>query len=103
MTTRDSTVTNYVDCLSMGYLVTNGGDYADTYWDDVYVDNSWARVEVGDSSTYANCTHREMQIPSSWSNSSVTVTVNQGSLSSLSGKYLFVVDENGDVSSGYAL
>ena len=103
VTTRDSTVTNYVDCLSMGYLVTNGGDYADTYWDDVYIDNSWARVEIGDSSTYANCTHREMQIPSAWSGTSVTVTVNQGSHSSFTGKYLFVVDEEGNVSSGYAL
>ena len=101
--TRTSAEQGWVDCLSMGYLIVNGGDEANTYWDDVYIDNSWARVEIGDSSTYANCKHREMQIPSAWSDTSVTVTLNEGSHSGLSGKYLFVIDEEGNASAGYGL
>jgi hypothetical protein len=101
--TRHDAVTGWVDCLSLGYYITNGADEANTYWDDVYIDKSWARVEVGDASTYANCKHREMQIPTSWSGNSVTVTAQRGSLDSLSGKYLFVIDEDGNVSQGYGL
>jgi len=101
--TRHGDVTDWVDCLSVGYYVTNGGDEAYTYWDDLYIDKYWARVEIGDSSTYASCKHREVQIPSAWSNTSVTVTLNEGSFSGFSGKYLFVVDNDGNVSTGYAL
>jgi len=100
--TRHDDVTACVDCLMMGYLLVNGGDAANTYWDDVYIDKSWARVEIGDAATYATCTHREVQIPSVWSSSSVTVTVNQGSFPDEQQGYLYVVDETGSVnSSGY--
>jgi len=102
--TRTSAEPGWCDCLSMGYLLTNGGEAAYTYWDDIYIDNSWARVEIGDADTYAACRHREMQIPSAWSNTSVTVTLNQGSLDQIEGKYLYVVNEDGVVNaSGYPL
>ena len=95
--------TGYVDCVSLGYLTQNGCDEATTYWDDVYMDNSWARVEIGDASTYANCTHREMQIPTAWSTSSISIDVNQGSMSTGTA-YLYVVDDDGAVnSSGYQI
>jgi len=99
-------VTGYVNCLSMGYLVTNGGasPEATTYWDDVYMDNSWARVEIGDASTYANCKHREMQIPTAWSAGSVEINVNQGSFADGQNCYLYVVDESGVMNpTGYPL
>ena len=102
--TRYDDITGYVDCLLMGYLLVNGGEEASTYWDDIYIDKYWARVEIGDASTYANCKHREMQIPSTWSDTSVTVTLNQGSFDQLDSKYLYVVDNDGAVSaSGYLL
>lgn len=72
--------------------------------DDVYVDYTWARVEIGDAPTWVSCTRREIQIPSAWSNASITVTVNQGAFQNLGGAYLYVVDANGDVNqNGYAL
>jgi hypothetical protein len=40
------------------------------------MDNSWARLELGDNSVYASCTHREVQTPVTWSYSSVTFTGN---------------------------
>lgn len=70
---------------------------ANIYWDDVYIDKTQARVEIGDAPTWASCTHREIQIPSSWSANSITLSVNQGSFSSLSSTYLYVVDPNGSV------
>jgi hypothetical protein len=70
--------------------------------DDVYMNNSWARVEIGNNATYANCTQRELQIPTAWSDTSFTISVNRGSLGSSQTNYLFVVDANGNVNAqGY--
>lgn len=72
------------------------------YADDVYIDRTQARVELGNASTYSACTHREMQIPSAWSTSSVDVTVNTGTFATDDVAYLYVVDETGAVNStGY--
>ena len=63
--------------------------------DDVYIASSRARVEIGDNATWASCTHREIQIPTSWAAGSITITVNAGSFESGTA-YLFVVDSDGD-------
>jgi hypothetical protein len=68
--------------------------------DDVYVDTSFARVEIGDNSSYASCTHREVAVPSAWADGSVTATVKQGSFANGATAYVFVVDSSGNVSSG---
>jgi len=73
------------------------------YYDDVYFDTTWQRVEIGDNATWANCTHREIQVPSSWSATSITVTLNKGSFDSLNNQYLFVVDADGNASLGHQL
>jgi len=70
---------------------------ANVYTDEIYVDNTWQRVEIGDAATFANSTHREIQIPSAWSNGSVMITVNRGSFSNLDNVYLYVVDANENV------
>ena len=87
-------------CL-MEYNRSSGGSTT-TRVDDVYISSSRARVEVGDNATWANCTHREIQLQTAWSTSSITVTVNQGSFSTGTA-YLFVIDENGDASAGYEI
>ena len=79
-------------------------DNADTLYnclDDVYLNNSWARVEIGNNSIYGNCTHREIQIPSSWTSTSITITLNQGSFTNGDSIYFFVVDSLGNISNGY--
>lgn len=71
------------------------------YTDNVYIDYSLARVEIGNNSTYGDCTHREIQIPSAWSNGtpgSITATVNTGSFEIGNTVYLFVVDANNEIS-----
>lgn len=73
---------------------TQGGDYY-MYADDLYVDSTLQRVEIGDSENYSACTIREVQIPTAWSATSISFTVNQGSLPS-NNNFLFVLDSNGD-------
>ncbi len=84
---------NFIDALSGSTT---------TYYDDVYIDNTLQRVEIGDNQVYANCTHREIQIPTAWNDTSITVTARQGSLPD-GNYYLFVVDEDNIPSEGYPI
>ena len=68
------------------------------YWDDVYFDNSWARVEIGNAPLYSNCTRTEVQVPSAWSASAITCTLKQGSFGNGQQVYVFVTDPTGAVS-----
>jgi hypothetical protein len=97
---------NSIDAFKFGwYLGKNLKTGSMTlYWDDIYLDNSWARVEIGDKADYDSCTHREIQVPSSWSENSTTVTVNQGSFINGKPLYLYVVDADGNVNDrGYPI
>ncbi len=93
---------NYFSHEADGSCPSTYGD-AYTYWDDVYVDTSRARVEIGDSSSYNGARHREIQNIQSWSNNSVSIVYNPGTFTSTNGLYLFVIDDQGNVSPGYAL
>jgi len=88
--------------IRFGEYIGGGGLTATNYFDDIYVDNSWARVEIGDDPDYEDCSHREIQIPTDWSNSSIDIDFNKGSFSSGT-VYLFVIDSSGDVSPGYSV
>jgi hypothetical protein len=72
------------------------------YYSDIYVDNTWARVELGNASTYAASTYRETQLPTSWGSSSVSFRVNQGTFGNGQTAYIYVVDSSGRVNAnGY--
>jgi len=72
--------------------------------DSMYIDNSFARVEIGDKPVYDNCAHREIQIPTAWSDGSVTFSVNKGSFPQGAQAYLYIVDEGDNVNAnGYPL
>lgn len=58
----------------------------------IYVDDSWCRVMITNSSTYGSETVREIQIPSAWSDTSVTFYFRKGMLDSLSGAALWIID-----------
>jgi len=77
----------------------SGNSGANIYLDNVYVDTSWAHVELGNASTYAASTQREIQIPTSWSASSITFNVSTGAFASGSTAYVYVTDSNGAVNS----
>lgn len=71
------------------------------YMTSIYVDDNYAHVIIGDQSTLAASTHREIQIPKTqWIDGQLQVQVNQGSFASGSTAYLYVVDASGNVSSG---
>jgi hypothetical protein len=86
-----------------------GGDglvtYAalDNYISELYVDHSFARVEIGDAPLWSECTHREIQIPSTWNSNEIQITNNIPTLSTGSQAYLFVIDENRHPSQGYPI
>jgi len=75
-------------------------------FDDVYIatgPNAQARVEIGNASTYANCTKLGVVTTASWQNGAITGTVRPGSVQTGTA-YLYVFDADGNVnSSGYAV
>jgi len=73
------------------------------FLDDVYFDNTQARVEIGNNAIFANCTHREIQVPTTWSASSIQISFNKGSFASGTKVYLFVVDASGNASNGFGI
>lgn len=89
---------NFTDSAALQPNGTN------VWMDDLYFDDTWAHVIIGNASTLAaSTTTREVQIPSAWSDTSITVTVNRGAFGASASAYLFVVDSNNVVSSGYAI
>jgi hypothetical protein len=75
-----------------------------TQWmDDIYVDNSFARVMICSGSTWSSRSHCEMQIPTSWSSSSITVKINRGSFGATDTAYLYVIDSGNANSDGYKM
>lgn len=94
------------DSFWLGQWENDIGSEVNAYFDDVYFDTTWQRVEIGDNATYASCTHREIQIPTVWADGSITFTANTSGFTSAeqgAGLYLFVVDSTGAASSGYRI
>ena len=68
------------------------------YYDDIYVDTTLARVVLAEQPTLSDASIVEVQIPSAWSDSSITATVNLGKFAPGQTAYLFVVDASGAAS-----
>jgi len=75
------------------------------YFADIYLDYSRQRVLIGNAATLAgSTTFREVQVPSVWSNTSITVTVNQGAFANSANAYLYVFDATGTANAtGYPI
>jgi len=73
------------------------------YYDRIYVDNTWARVMLSNSSTFAAATDLEMQIPQTWTSTQVTAVVNYGNLNQAAPIYAYIVDALGNVNANGAL
>jgi hypothetical protein len=92
--------------IILGVMLANPASDGDhkAWVDDVYVDNTRARVEICEGSTWAARTRCDIQIPSAWSNNSITFSANQGAFTSGQNAYLYVVDSTGAVNaSGYPI
>ena len=88
----------------VGYTPVEGTFFNETkfYYQDFYIDNSLARVAIGDASTGDQVSHYEIQIPISWSENLIEFTAK---LSSFTDEdiYLFVIDADGNISEGYLI
>jgi len=65
------------------------------YFSDVYLDTSLSRVVLANKAVLSEATIVENQIPTSWSDTSITATVNLGQFQSGQTAYLFAVDSTG--------
>jgi hypothetical protein len=83
--------------------IGNGIDNATIWLDDLYVQyNTVARVELCANSTWSSRGRCEIQVPSAWTTSLITASVNKGSFANGSNAYVYVVDSAGTVNaSGY--
>jgi hypothetical protein len=103
-THRSGGAWNYV--MFQNYMGTGGGypgiSSGNVWMDDIYIASTRARVEMGNASTYAACTHFEIQPFTSWASGSITVTLNRGSFGATDTVYMYVVNADGTYnSSGY--
>ncbi|WP_157071750.1 hypothetical protein [Steroidobacter denitrificans] len=72
--------------------------------DDIFIDFTRARIEIGDAATWSAVRQKEVQLPISWANGSVQFRVNTGEFSSGKQAYLYVIDSSGNVNSqGYPI
>lgn len=93
----------YID-FRLGHMAQGFTESAKAWFDDLYIATTQARVELGNNFDFNSSTHREIQIPSIWNNSSITITVNQGAFQDGETVYLFVVDANGSANNpGYPI
>ena len=88
----------------------SGGLTGTEWFDQIYMDKTIAHVFVSNSGTVAwpeqtTEHHSEIQVPSAWSASSITFTLNQGTCTNFTSdcKYLYVVDSTGAISNAYDL
>lgn len=83
-------------------------DNEETWIADCYLNDSWARVEIGDNAAYASCTHREIQRPLTWASGAITFQLNTGSFANDATVYVFVINDtdngtDGERSSGFEI
>lgn len=93
------TTTNSVD---LGNMVDNASRYTgpltlgnEYRYADVIYDLTQARFELADAAVWASRTRSEMQIPVSWTASSVQLALNKGEHSAIAGKYLYFISSAG--------
>jgi hypothetical protein len=109
--TRSYSLGGYYRFVRAGGSISSTSDYRGgvsnsnyRYFDDMYVDTTFSRVMLGNRDSYSAWTILEPQIPSAWSDSSITVTVNQGALPSGEKAYLYAFDANNNANpTGYSV
>lgn len=81
-------------------LLANTMTSLNVWSDDFYIQKgSQARVEICDSATWSSRTHCEIQYPTAWSDTSITLSeINNGSFAVDATVYLYVIDSSGTVS-----
>lgn len=81
----------YVGFAFGGYARCNNQPNNWRYYDDCFLSNTLARIVIVDGSTFDSSTMHEIQIPTAWTNESVTFNCRKGAHKDLSGKSVFIV------------
>ncbi|NTW27241.1 MAG: hypothetical protein HGA36_02885 [Candidatus Moranbacteria bacterium] len=81
----------------------NDGATGEYFLDDAYIDNTWQRIEIGNTANYNDCTLKEIQPATLWNDDGIIFNLNQGSFAAGSTGYLFITDENGTRNAGFTI
>lgn len=93
-------VTRHTDHVFQNVLLPfylRAGYSAKVWVDEVYIDDTQARVELGDAAQWGDCTERNPQPPIAWTDDEIQVTLNQGRQLTGAVAYAFVVLTDGRV------
>lgn len=83
--------------------INENPDIIEANYDDIYIDVTPQRVEIGNAPTLNGCTWREVQVATAWSENSITFDVRySGDVVAGDPLYLFVMDEDNNPSAGFA-
>lgn len=95
----------YVEDIRIGHMFQgfNALSHVRSFFDDVYIATTQARVELGDAATYTACTRREIQPAANWQSTFIEVPLRTVSFTSGQQVWLYIIDENGNVSPGYPI
>ena len=66
------------------------------YYDEIYMDTTYQRVIICDADTFESCNERAIQLPTAWSDNSITIKLNQGAFTSFNQPlWLYVFNAEG--------
>lgn len=99
-TTRQTGSTALIDWVMSPFVGIDHGGGTSTnghyvYVDNLYIDRTPTRVEVGNASTLAACTERVVAVPTSWSTTDIVATLTTTTLGSGT-RYVFVFDADNE-------
>jgi hypothetical protein len=94
----DGTNTRGFKWLTLPYYVAHdpGGEY-EIYYDDVYFDNTPARVEIGNSAEWSSCTQRVIQELVEWSATRIVFNIDASKFGTSGNHWVYVIDPQGAV------
>ena len=95
----------YVEDIRIGHMFQGYStlSYVRSFFDDIYIATTQARVELGDSESYELCSSREIQPATNWTSTSVELPLRTVNFSSQQNVWVYVLDENGTQSLGFPI
>jgi hypothetical protein len=106
---NDQSMTKTIDGGEHVDFIVMGNYHRDSYnyifrIADTYIDNTFARVMIGDASTWTACNAKEIFIPTAWSDTQITATVRLGVMPDGVTRWLYAVKSDGSVNAtGFAV
>lgn len=86
---------NLIDLIGFDPSIPENLDDVYVDFTDIYVDNTFQRIVAGNASTWSAVTHKEIQIPQTWSPTAIAFTANAGSFPAGSSVWYYVFDADG--------